>query len=66
MNPREDYDRMENDESIAFKLPSALKEDFQKWCNQNAINMSEWFRQRVKNAVESGKLKQDKKERTQT
>ncbi len=66
MKPEENYDDMENDETIAFKLPAALKEDFQRWCNDNAINMSEWFRQRVKKTVESSKQQKNKKEQGQT
>ena len=61
MKQGEDYD-MENNETIAFKIPAALKDEFQRWCNDNAINMSEWFRQRVKNAVDSSKIKKEKKQ----
>lgn len=63
MKSEEDSD-MENNETIAFKIPAALKEDFQRWCSDNAINMSEWFRQRVKNAVESSKKKEKKQGQT--
>jgi len=63
MKQGEDYD-MENNETIAFKIPAALKDEFQRWCNDNAINMSEWFRQRVKGAVESSKKKEKKQGQT--
>lgn len=53
------YAGLENDSYLRFKVPKALKDDFQAITKKNMVNMSEFFRQAMEKYVMEHENKQD-------